>query len=45
MYNPIKIIIAMWREADADERKDYIEGFVGMAMLMAICFMLSGVSV
>jgi len=39
MYNPIR----MWKESDAECKKDIIEGFVGFASLFAICFMLLGV--
>lgn len=45
MYNPIRELVLLWRESDAEARKDYVEGFIGMAMLMAICFMLSGVAI
>lgn len=41
MYNPIR----MWKESDTEDRKDFIEGFIGFASLFAICFMLSGVCV
>ena len=43
MYRNFKAIIDFWKESDAEDRKDIIEGFVGMASLLAICFMLSGV--
>ena len=42
MYNPIRIAIEMWREEDAEGRKDTIEAIIGWACLFAIGFMLSG---
>jgi hypothetical protein len=41
MYNPIRIMA----EIDAEDRKEILEGFVGMALLTTICFMLGGVYV
>ena len=43
MYNPIRIMAEIWK--DAGDRKEILEGFVGMALLTAICFMLGGVYV
>jgi hypothetical protein len=41
MYNLIRIMA----EIDAEDRKAILEGFVGMALLTAICFMLGGIYV
>lgn len=43
MYNPARIIVQMWKESDAEGKRDIIGGFVGMMCLCAICFMLTGV--
>ena len=45
MYNPIRMMAQIWEESDAEDRKDYIEGFIGFLCLFAICFMLGGIYV
>lgn len=45
MYNPIRMMAQIWKESDAEDRKDYIEGFIGFVSLFAICFMLGGIYV
>jgi hypothetical protein len=43
MYNPVRIMAQMWKESDAEGKRDMLEGFIGMACLCALCFMLMGV--
>ena len=45
MYNPIRMMAQIWKESDTEDRKDYIEGFIGFVSLFAICFMLGGIYV
>jgi hypothetical protein len=45
MYRNFRAIIDFWKESDAEDRKDYIEGFIGFVSLFAICFMLGGIYV
>lgn len=45
--NEIRKILAERKRAEdrAEMLRDYIEGFVGFACLLATCFMLSGIGV